>query len=397
MKLIPISKKIQIKLDNINNLIKEKITGIKLIKSYNNLNYQDTKIKNANNDYLKLSQKVIKITSFINPLLNLIINSIIIIILSMSISLIQNNNLEVGTIIATIQYILQILLSIIMLSMIAILSPKVATSLTRIKEVMDSESYSFNNEEKILDVSSISFNNLNLILNENKILENIIIKLNKNENIGIIGPTGSGKSTIARLIMKEYENISGEIKINDIDINELSRKDITTSISYLPQYPTILTGSILENIMFSNPKLQMDELSKIIYTCNLVNFVSSKGEKLNYKIEQNGANLSTGQKQRISLARTLASNKKFIILDEPTSSLDYKNEKEIINNLFTLNQDKTFVIISNRISSIMYCKKIIVMEKGKIIAIDTHENLLKNCELYKQMYSLQKEVLEYDI
>ena len=198
------------------------------------------------------------------------------------------------------------------------------------------------------------------------------------------------------LILKEYEITNGSINLNNININEISRKDITTNITYLPQTPLTLTGTILENIAFSNTSLNQMELSKIIHTCNLTEFIMQKKEKLNYKLEQNGNNLSTGQKQRICLARALAANTNTLILDEPFSALDYKNEKEIVNNIKMYYPNKTFITISQRISSLMHCNKIIFLDEGKIIATGSHTQLLETCPKYKEIYDLQKEVLEYD-
>ena len=396
-KLFPLSKQIQTKFDDLNLLIKEKISGIKTIKSYNNLEKQDCKFKRANKDYLNLTQKVIKTSSFVLPILNLIINTLTIIILIMSVNLVKNNSLEIGSIIASIQYILQILLSIIMLSMIIILTPKTKVSINRIEEILTLSSNEEKNNNLLLNANKIEFNNVSLTFGKTKILNNINITINKKDKIGIIGSTGSGKSTLIKLLFKENTLYEGNISIDNYNLNDLSRKDITTNITYLPQQSNILTGTILENIAFANPNITMEELSKIIYTCNLTNFINEKKEKINYKIEENGSNLSGGQKQRISLARALAKNNDTIILDEPFSAIDYKNEKEIINNLNSLYKEKTILILSQKISSIKDTNKIIVMDKGEIIAIDTHENLLKSCTLYKEMYIYQKEVLEYDI
>jgi len=397
LKLFPLSNKIQLSIDKLNKLIKEKITGFKIIKTYNNLEYTDNKIKQANNEYLNTTKKVIKISAFTLPILNLIINSLTIIILVSSINLVKNNALEIGTIIATIQYILQILLSIIMLSMIIILIPKTKISLNRITEVMNSNSYLDNQEKITLENNKITFNNISFSYKNTNVLENINFEINKNEKIGVIGPTGSGKSTLFKLLLKENDLQNGNIQIDNYNLKELTRRNITTNITYLSQTPTILTGTILENIAFANPNITLEELNKLIYTCNLTNLINKHPQNINYKLEENGANISGGQKQRICLARALAKNNNLLILDEPFSALDYKNEKEIISKLNDLYNEKTLIIISQRISSIKDLNKIIVMDKGKIIAIDTHENLLKNCDLYKEMYNYQKEVLEYDI
>jgi len=397
LKLFPLSRKIQTSLDKLNLLIKEKLTGFKIIKTYNKLEYQDTKFKKVNNEYLTTTKKVIKLSSLIMPILNLLINSLTIIILFLSINLVKNNYLEIGTIVATIQYILQILLSIIMLSMIILLIPKTQVSLSRIKEVMNSTSYEDNQELITLNVDKITFNNISFSYSNTPTLNNINLTINKNDKIGIIGPTGSGKSTLLKLLLKDNHINEGTIEIDNYKIEELTRRNILNNITYSPQTPTILTGTILENIAFANPQITSEELYKILYTCNLMNFVNEKKENLNYKIEENGTNLSGGQKQRLCLARSLAKKSNTIILDEPFYSLDYKNTSEILTKLTNYYNDKTIVIASQRISCIKNLNKIIVMDKGKIIAIDSHENLLKNCSLYKEMYDSQKEELEYDI
>ena len=397
IKLFPLSKQIQEKIDNLSKLLKEKISNIKIIKSYNNLDKQESKFKKANRDYISTTKKVITMTSFINPVLNLIINAIVIIILAMSINLARNDNMYAGTLVATIQYILQIILAIIMLSMISLLIPKAYASINRINEIMNKESYNTSNETTNLEINNIQINKLDFHYNQSKILDNINLTIAKGENIGIIGPTGSGKSTLAKILIKEYEVADNNIFIDNTDINCLTRKNILEHISYLPQISTIMSGTILENIMFANTSLKKEEIALIVHTTNLSSFLMNKQEKLNYKLNENGSNLSNGQKQRICLARVLASKAKLLILDEPFSSLDYKTEKEIINNLNTYYKHKTFITISQRISSIKHCNKIIVMDKGKIIDIGNHDYLLKNNEIYKSMYETQKEVIEYDI
>lgn len=397
IKLLPISKKIQIKIDNLNLLVKEKIEGFKIIKSYNNLKYQDNKFKEENRDYLITMKKTIKLTSLVFPILNLLVNSLIIIILIMSINLTKNNALEVGNIIASIQYILQILLSIIMVSMIIILFPQTKVSLSRIKEVLNSESYITNESPQNLNINSISFKNLSFSYNKFKTLNNINLTINKKDKIGIIGPTGSGKSTLMKLLLKDIDLKEGNILINNTSINDLKRNDITSNITYVSQNTSILTGTILENITFANPSLTNNQLELALHSSSLETFISKKEEKLNFKLEENGKNLSGGQKQRICIARALVTNSDTLIFDDSFSSLDYKTENEIITKLNTYYADKTIVILSQKISSVKNLNKIVVMDKGNIIAIDNHDNLLKNCKLYKEMYSSQKEVLEYDI
>lgn len=397
VKLFPLSSALQKSLDKLNSAIKEKIQGIKIIKSYNNIKKQDQKFEKYNNEYLKTTQRIIKISSFVMPILNLLINSLTIIILIMSINLVKDDAYEIGSIVATIQYILQILLSIIMLSMILIILPKTKISLTRINEVFSANKYIEKDETLKLDIQSITFEDVSLSYNTNKVLNNINFKINKNDKIGIIGLTGSGKTSLFNLLLKEIDNYEGNIYINNLNLKELTKKDITTSITYMPTTSYILKGSILENITFANNTLTNEEISKILYTSNLINFIQDKKNKLNYQLEENGKNLSGGQKQRICLARALAKKSNILIMDDPFFAIDYKNEKEIINNLKTYYKEKTLVIIAQKISSVKEMDKIIVMDKGKIIGIDSHSNLLKTCSLYKQMYDVQKEVLEYDI
>jgi len=397
IKLLPLSKKVQLTIDDLNKHLKEKIIGYKTIKSYNNLDLEDTKYQTSSKDYLKTQQKIIKISSLINPFLNLVVNTVTIVILIMCINLVRTNSLEAGTIIATVQYILQVLLSVVMLSILVISFPAVKISLNRINEILSSESYTENETVKEFEINNISFNNVSFYYDSNKILNNLTFSINKGENLGIIGVNGSGKSTITKLLLKEEDLKEGSITINDANIADLTRKDITTNLTYVSQTPYLLKGTVLENIAFARSNLTMQDIAKIIHTCNLEKFISEKKEKLNYMIEESGSNLSGGQKQRISLARALAKNSNLIILDEPFSALDYNNEKQIITKLKQFYFDKSFVIISQRISSILHCDKIIVLDNGKIIDQGTHLELLERCSLYKDIYNIQKEVIEYDI
>lgn len=398
LKLLPLSKKLKHSQDTLNMHLKNKIAGFKLIKSYSNLELENKNFLESNKTYLHDSIKTAKLSSFVNPTLTFIVNIVTITILFMCINISNKNLTEAGTIIATIQYILQILLSIVMLSSIVITLPTIKVSLNRIKETLSSQTYQEENiGESINEIQSITFDNVDFSYNNTDLLNNLNLCVNKGENIGIIGLNGSGKSTIAKLILKEIKNNSGNIKINNMNIEKISRKSITKSITYVPQTQYMLKGTILENLAFSESDLTMNDIAKALHTCNLENFINSKKENINYMIEESGNNLSGGQKQRISLARALVRKSNLIILDEPFSALDYKTEKEILTKLNTFYKEKNFIIISQRISSIMSCNKILVLDKGNITHIGTHQELLENCPLYKEIYSIQKEVIEYDI
>lgn len=391
-KLTPITKKLQIKLDNTNYLIQEKIKGIKLIKSYNKLDYQDEKYQKNNQEYLQLATKSIQTSSFITPILTLIVNAIIVITLSSSIQLVKTNAMETGTTLAVIQYILQILLSIMMIAMLLVIYPSFKVSINRIEEILNEETYENTIQNKLQEINTIQFNNIKY----NNILNSINLTINKNELIGIIGETGSGKSLLAKLLLKEIDLQEGEILINNENITNFTRKDISNVLTYSPQTNEILTGTLLENLTFANTKANKEEILKAIHTSNLVNFVNTVPNNINYKLEQDGNNISSGQKQRIVLARSLLAKTNYLLLDEPFSSLDYKTEKEIIQNLKKYYKEKSFIIISQKVSSLIHCDKIYVLDKGKIICEGNHEFLLEKCPLYKEMYSIEKEVIEYD-
>ena len=398
VKLIPLSKKLQTTIDTLNNNIKEKIYNHKIIKSYNNIEFENTKFMNTNQKVLDLSKSMIKLSSFINPFLTLIVNTVTIIILVICIKLSDYSLIDAGTIIAAIQYILQILLSIIMISVILINFPTIKVTTKRIHEIFNLQSYNENLEtNKINSIDTINFNNISFKYNSTQILDNLNFSIKKGENLGIIGSNGSGKSTIAKLLLKEAKPTTGNILINNQSIDGLSRTDIINNLTYVPQKSYLLKGTILQNIFFTNNKLNMHDITKIIHTCNLEKFINEKPENINFLIEEEGANLSGGQKQRISLARALARDNNLLILDEPFSAIDYVSEKEIISKLNYFYKDKSLVILSQRISSIIHCNKIIVLDKGKIIDTGTHQELLERCNLYKEIYNLQKEVIEYDI
>lgn len=397
LKLFPISKKMQANIDNLNKMVKEKITGFSLIKSYNKLDYVDTKFEDECNAYLNSSKKVIQYSSLITPILTLLANSIIIALLVKGVISLENAPLQVGTLIASIQYILQSLLSIIMLLTIIILIPKYKICLNRINTIMKSSSYIESDKVMLNNIDKLCFDNVTFFNKENKILDNISMTINKGEKIGIIGPTGSGKTTLISLLLKEQEAKEGTISINNENIANLTRKDITNNITYIPQTNYLIKGTIIENLKFINPYVSNEDLQKAIYTSSSKQIIEKSKDLLNYQIEESGANLSGGEKQRLCIARALTSPANFLIFDDSFSSLDYKTEKEIINNLFSLYNNKTLIFISQKISTVKDCDKIIVMDKGKIIDCNTHENLIKKCSLYKNMYQTQKEVLEYDI
>ena len=387
----PYFKKVQISLDNLNSNLRQYLCNIRIVKLFNRVKYEEEKFENVNMDLLEVTEKAMKISAVFKPTITLISNIIIAAILYLGSKLILKNEIEVGVIVAYINYIGRILTSLLMIAHIFNVFIRAKASSERVIEVLDTQNDIDKRGNIKIDISgSLEFKNVNFSYTDNeKVLNDISFKINQGEHIGIIGPTGSGKTTLISLIMKFYKIDKGILNIDGNDINDLDSKNLREYIGLVPQKSTLFNKTIINNIKMGNRKASLDEVIEVCKICECDEFIKNFESGYEQMVGENGANLSGGQKQRVCIARALIKNPKILILDDSFSAMDIKTENRIKNNIKNYLDNTTYIVVSQKISSILDMDKIIVLENGKIVGFDNHSSLLKQCDMYKEIYNSQ--------
>ncbi|MGL5651190.1 MAG: ABC transporter ATP-binding protein [Paraclostridium sp.] len=387
----PYFKKVQISLDNLNSNLRQYLCNIRIVKLFNRSKYEEEKFENVNMDLLEVTEKAMKISAVFKPTITLISNITIATILYLGSKLIFKNEIEVGVIVAYINYIGRILTSLLMIAHIFNVFIRAKASSERVIEVLDTRNDIDKRGNIRIDISgSLEFKNVNFSYIDNeKVLNDISFKINQGEHIGIIGPTGSGKTTLINLIMKFYKIDKGILNIDGNDINNLDSKNLREYIGLVPQKSTLFNKTIINNIKMGNRKASLDEVIDVCKICECDEFIKSFESGYEQMVGENGTNLSGGQKQRACIARALIKNPKILILDDSFSAMDIKTENRIKNNIKNYLDNTTYIVVSQKISSILDMDKIIVLENGKIVGFDNHSNLLKQCDMYKEIYNSQ--------
>lgn len=396
-KSIILYKEIQKKLDNISLITRENIEGVRVIKAFSKEESEIERFKNRNNDYSEETIKALKVSSLLNPLTSVVMNFAIVFILYFGARKVNLGASTQGEIIALINYIIQISLALIVFSQLVITLTKGYTSLIRVSEVLEIQPSIIekNNELSITSIDSkkplIEFRNVYFSYNDSKeySLKNISFKINKNEVIGIIGGTASGKSTIINLLSRFYDVTKGEVLIKGINIKNYSFKKLRNLISIVPQKSVLFSGTLRSNLELGNRNLTDEDIKRVLDISMASDFVNKLENKYDAEVLKGGKNFSGGQKQRLSIARALAKNSEILVLDDSLSALDYATDLQLRKNLKEQVKDTTIIMISQRASSLKNADKIIVLDNGEINGIGTHEELLKSCEVYKEIYYSQ--------
>lgn len=396
-KSIILYKEIQKKLDNISLITRENIEGVRVIKAFSKEESEIERFKNRNNDYSEETIKALKVSSLLNPLTSVVMNFAIVFILYFGARKVNLGSSTQGEIIALINYIIQISLALIVFSQLVITLTKGYTSLIRVSEVLEIQPSIIekNNELSITSIDSkkplIEFRNVYFSYNDSKeySLKNISFKINKNEVIGIIGGTASGKSTIINLLSRFYDVTKGEVLIKGINIKYYSFKKLRNLISIVPQKSVLFSGTLRSNLELGNRNLTDEDIKRVLDISMASDFVNKLENKYDAEVLKGGKNFSGGQKQRLSIARALAKNSEILVLDDSLSALDYATDLQLRKNLKEQVKDTTIIMISQRASSLKNADKIIVLDNGEINAIGTHEELLKSSEVYKEIYYSQ--------
>ena len=387
-KSIPFFTEMQKKIDNVNLVMRENLLGVRVVKAFAIEDKVRQRFSNANEELMDTSIKAQEVTILLWPLVTLIMNLSVVAVLWFGGNYVNNGSLEIGKIMAFINYLVQIMGSLNMLVMIIINFSRAKVSAERINEVLDIESSikDTENTEKI-DNFDVEFKDVYFKYNKDGeyVLKDISFKASEGEKIGIIGPTGSGKSSLISLIPRLYDTTSGSVMIGNKDVRSLKIKDLRKIIGVVLQDTTLFSGSIADNLRFGMEDANEEMMDSATRDAQAFEFINSSNEGYNREVGQRGKNLSGGQKQRISIARTLIKNPKILILDDSSSALDMETESKLQNSLKNRMKDSTVFLIAQRISAVMDSDKIIVLDNGEIAAIGTHKELIKNCEIYRSI------------
>lgn len=387
-KSIPFFIEMQKKIDNVNLVMRENLLGVRVIKAFVIEDKMRGRFSSANDELMDISIKAQSVTILLWPLVTLIMNLSVVAILWFGGNYVNNGSLEIGKIMAFINYLVQIMSSLNMLIMSIINFSRAKVSADRINEVLDVES-SIKDREDADKISKFDVEFKDVYFKYNKdseyVLKGISFKASEGEKIGIIGPTGSGKSSLISLIPRLYDATSGSVMIGNKDVRNLKINDLRKIIGVVLQDTTLFSGSIADNLRFGMEDANEEMMDSATKDAQAFEFITSSNEGYNREVGQRGKNLSGGQKQRVSIARTLIKNPKILILDDSSSALDMATEAKLQNSIKNRVKDATVFLIAQRISAVMDSDKIIVLDNGEIVAIGTHKELIKNCEIYRSI------------
>ena len=388
---MPRFKKLQQLIDKLNLVAREILTGLPVIRAFNTEKKEEKRFDKANVDLTKTNLFVNRAMSFMMPTLMLIMNGISLLIVWVGAHGIDNGTMQVGNMMAFIQYTMQIVMSFLMISMVSIMLPRASVSANRINEIIETdEAIKDSKEPKKLNPNKkglVEFKNVSFRYpdSDEEVLSDISFTAEPGKTTAIIGSTGSGKSTIVNLIPRFYDITSGNLLIDGVDIKDISNKDLRKIIGFVPQKGILFSGTIESNIKYGNPNMSDEQMIEAAQIAQATEFIESKPKKYQEPIAQGGSNVSGGQKQRLSIARAIAIDPEILVFDDSFSALDFKTDSILRAELAKKTQDKTVIIVAQRINTILNADQIIVLEDGKVVGKGTHEELIKTNETYKQI------------
>lgn len=392
-KAMPMFKSLQKKMDKLNRVIREGLTGIRVVRSFNRNEDELEKFEEANADYATTAIKVNQLLSLMSPLMMLLMNLTSIAIVWIGSIFIGNGDMQVGDLMAFIQYAMQIMMSFMMLSAVFIMIPRAGASAERINEVLDMNAEILNpeNPKTSTPPAKLSFENVTFRYEgaEKPVIEDITFEANAGETVAIIGSTGAGKSTLINMIPRFYDVESGVVKINGIDVREMDQSSLRQKIGLVPQKAVLFTGTIASNMRYGKEDATDEEIWAALRTAQAENFVSKLANGLGSRVEQGGNNFSGGQKQRLSIARSLIRKPEIYIFDDSFSALDFKTDAKLREALKAETTEAVTLIVAQRITSVVNSDQIIVMNEGKIAGIGTHEELKESNQIYQEIMRSQ--------
>lgn len=389
---VPLYKVVQKKLDAVSLIARENLDGIRVIRAFSRQENENTRFENASDDLTKTALKVGRISALLNPATFLIMNSAVIAVIFFGGMKVNSGTLTQGEIIAFINYISQILLALVALANLVIILTKAAACASRVADVLEVESSIKDGgrdlPEDSENVPVVEFKNVSFAYNENtgeKVLDDISFTLSKGETLGVIGGTGSGKTTLISLIPRFYDATEGEVLINGENVKNLNLKPLRAFVSVVQQGASIIKGTVKENIVMGRKDISDEDVEKAAQTAQAHEFISKLSEGYETVIERSGSNLSGGQKQRLAIARAVAGNPSVLILDDSASALDFATDAALRRAINKTSENRAVIIVSQRVNSVRYADKIAVLDDGKLAGLDSHEKLLDTCEVYREI------------
>lgn len=393
--VMPKFKVLQNLVDKLNLVTREILTGLPVIRAFSTEKHEEERFDDANRTLTKTNLFVNRAMTFMMPVMMLVMNGVSVLIVWTGAHGISDGQMQVGDMMAFIQYTMQIIMGFLMLCMISIMLPRAAVAADRVEEVLKSETMIHDPKQEkhfpedgkgVLTFDHVSFRYPGA---DEDVLEDITFTAKPGETTAIIGSTGSGKSTLVNLIPRFYDVTSGDITLDGVDIREVKQQELREKLGYVPQKGVLFSGDIASNIMFGNSHGSDDEMIEAAEIAQATEFIDTKPEKYKSPISQGGSNVSGGQKQRLSIARAIAKHPQVFIFDDSFSALDYKTDVTLRRALAEKTSGSTVLIVAQRISTILHAEQIIVLDEGKVAGKGTHAELLKNCPVYREIAESQ--------
>jgi ATP-binding cassette, subfamily B, multidrug efflux pump len=389
----PLFQKVQKRLDELNLVLRENLTGIRVIRAFNRETEEKERLKEANRELTDVSIKVNKVMAFMMPVMMLVMNLTVVCVIWFGGIRIDNGGMQIGDLMAFIQYVMQIMFALVMASMMFVMVPRAAVSAKRINEVLDMEptlldkgTKKADRERGTLEFEQVTFHYPGA---EEPALSDISFTAKPGEITAIIGGTGSGKSTLVNLIPRFYDVSEGTIRVNGVDIREASQDEVRSKIGLVPQKAVLFTGTIADNIRFGKQDASQDEMEHAARIAQAEDFISKMKDGYNAEIEQGGSNVSGGQKQRLSIARALIRKPDIYLFDDSFSALDFKTDAKLRAALKEETKHATVILVAQRVNTVVDADRIIVLDKGQIAGIGTHQELLETNDVYREIVESQ--------
>lgn len=399
---MPKFNRVQKLIDKLNLVTREILSGLPVIRAFSNEKHEEERFEEANKRLTKVNLFINRAMSFMMPIMMLVMNFVCLIIVYQGAKGVDSGIMQVGDIMAYIQYTMQIIMAFLMISMMSIMLPRANVSAKRIMEVIETPDTIYNSDHLVefnpemrgrVEFKNVSFRYPDA---DYDVITDIDLVANPGETTAFIGSTGSGKSTLINLIPRFYDVTDGELLVDGVNIKDVDLKKLRDKIGFVPQKGVLFTGTIKENIKYGNENITDEDVNKALDIAQATEFVSKLKGGVDYDISQGGTNVSGGQKQRLSIARAIAKDPDIYVFDDSFSALDFKTDAKLRGELAKITKNKTVLIVAQRISTIMNADKIVVLDEGRVVGIGKHKDLLENCSVYKEiaLSQLSKEELE---